>query len=243
MTADLTRAFVRAVERRAVEVRSDLGASTGGLAADAALLGGLLANRRHARAVRIWDNANSLIVSPRLARLPRFAEAARSAVRAGWQVQVRSSGGTTVIHRRGVINVSLVDVDDRTLGIADGFDTLCALIGEAAASLGIRLEAGRSRRGYCAGSHDLLWRGRKVAGTAAQVRRHGRWHGRLVHAATVVTGDPTRDLQRITSFERALGLSPDYDPAAHATLEIALASSMPSSDWRSCLGEQPNFTL
>lgn len=245
MTAEAGRALVGALTGLFPGAECDFGIRPGKVGDDARLLERLLAYGRPARRLRLWDNAPCLVVSRRIEKMARFGEARRFARRAGWPVAVRASGGTTVVHRPGVLNLSLVTVDRGGGGTAGGFDRLCELIVGAGQAIGVALEAGEVARGYCAGSHDIGWRGRKIAGTAAIARRRDGWHGRVVHASLVVEGDAAADVAAISAFERALGMPGAYDPAAHCSLADALSAQAEpwASTARSCFGEQPNFAL
>jgi len=196
--------------------------------------------------LRLWDNDWRLVISKRLSRLAGAPEAIRWAEAQGYPVVVRASGGTAVVHRPGVLNISLLRVSLEPLSLAHGFDELCGVIIRAAARSGLGLTAGKLARSYCAGSHDIGLDGRKLAGTAAVSRRHGNAYGGLFHASLTVCGDWRHDLELISGFEQRLGMPADYDLSAHTSLEEAFAQAALaaySSPSRSLLGEQPNFSL
>lgn len=186
---------------------------------DAHLLDQLLKHGRETEYLRLWDNEPHLVISKRLSRLPGASEAAEWAVSQGYPVGVRASGGTAVIHRPGVLNISYFWISSAPFKLSAGFDALCNIIKNAAQNLGIALETGKLARSYCAGTHDIGWQGRKIAGTAGVSRRHGKMHGGLFHASLVVSGDWRRDLALITQHERLSGMDARYDEAAHASLE------------------------
>ena len=159
---------------------------------------------------------------------------------------VRASGGTAVVHRPGVLNISLLRISPRPLRPSQGFDELCDMIGLAGARLGFAFETGKLAQCYCAGSHDIGWRGRKIAGTAAVLRSNRAFHGGLFHASLVVFGDWRRDLELLCGYERLAGLPANYDIGAHTSLMDVQRKEAPASysaAARSCLGEQPNFSL
>ncbi|MFD1767332.1 biotin/lipoate A/B protein ligase family protein [Sphingorhabdus buctiana] len=188
----------------------DFGSRAGKIAHDAELLDRLIADGTGLEHLRLWDNAPHLVISKRLARLADADRAAAWANNQGYPVAVRASGGTTVVHRPGVLNVSYFRISDRPFKLTAGFDALCAIIEQAARTVGIQLETGRLASSYCSGSHDIGWRGRKLAGTAGVSRRRGAMHGGVFHASLVVSGDWRRDLDLITQFERLSGLVPSY---------------------------------
>lgn len=231
--ATASEALIEALTAVRPDALCEFGPDGDKLAAESALLDRLLAAGGPADLVRLWDHGSCLVTTRRIARLPGFDEACW---KSGMPVLIRPSGGTTVLHRPGVVNVSLFLVD-REGGLGDGFDRLCGLILGATSKLGLDLDAGPVPRSYCDGSHNIRWRGRKVAGTAALARRRGDWHGRLFHASVVADGDATADATLIEAFERTAGLAARYDPRLH----IGLAQIMAAS--RSSLGLRPNLAL
>lgn len=224
----------------------DFGARNDKVGDDARLLGTMLSSGNESSVLRLWDNSRHLVISKRLARLPGAERARGLAQASGYPITVRASGGTAVVHRPGVLNISLFRVARHPLKLAAGFDRLCDIIIQAALRIGLHLTTGLHARSYCSGTHDIGWRGRKLAGTAAVARRHNGLHGQIFHASLVVHGDWRSDVAVLSRFEREAGLETCYDLEAHISLaeaqdtELFEALSMKT---RSCLGEQPNFSL
>lgn len=190
---------------------------------DALVLRELLIAGVAARCIRLWNNSRHLVVSRRIAKMPKFKTARQLCERLGWPVAVRASGGTTVVHRPGVLNVSLLTVDAERRTIRAGFDALCGIICRAAADIDIELAIGEIANAYCNGSHDIGWAGRKCGGTAALVRKHAGMTGRIFHASIVMQGDVAEDLAMMSAFETALGLARSYAPEHHCCLADALS--------------------
>ncbi|KHK90220.1 lipoyl protein ligase domain-containing protein [Novosphingobium malaysiense] len=196
----------------------DLELRDGKVADEERLLTRLLANGQETEAVRVWNDRRQLVTSRRLAKRSGFDQAAAAMAALGWPVAVRPSGGTTVVHRPGVINISVIHVSRSLPDHRQGFDRLCEIMVEAARPMGIELSVGRLANAYCEGSHDIGWQCRKVAGTSALYRHKSGFHGCLYHASLVLYGNCAADVDAISRFERWLGLPAQYQAADHASL-------------------------
>ena len=189
---------------------------------DLVLLDAVLADPDPSRRVRIWTNPACVVISKRLAAQGSAAGVAARLRALGVALAVRASGGTAVVHRPGVLNISLVQIDSPGASMADAYGELTALLGRALRQLGVATEVGPVHGAYCNGAHNLLWRGRKVAGTAAVVRRRDGRTARLVHGSLVIWGDVRADIGLIQLAERNRFPPLAYAPAAHATIFEAL---------------------
>jgi octanoyl-[GcvH]:protein N-octanoyltransferase len=193
---------------------------------DATMLDDALDARIASGRMRIWRGAQRLVVSPRLARLPRFAVAAEYSAHHGWPVAVRLSGGTTVVHRTGILNVSRVDIaEGRGIDAEQGYRALCTSIVAALAQLDIHADIGTVAGSHCDGRHNIRWNDRKLAGTSAAIRQRNGRTACLTHANIAVMGDVVGDVAAIAAFERWIGLDALYDPDAHTTVEAAHGKS------------------
>lgn len=182
-------------------------------------LDALLGDGRAAESVRLWTNSRCLATTRRFARMEGFAEAAAASRARGWPVFVRTSGGTTVVHRPGVLNFSLHEI--APIGAVDinaGFERFTHRLIAAFAAIGVAAETGWVAGSYCDGRFNIVCGGQKIAGTACLVRKRGGWVGVLAHAAITIEGDTHADLAAITAFERGLGLDIRYVPEAHTNL-------------------------
>jgi octanoyl-[GcvH]:protein N-octanoyltransferase len=191
---------------------------------DLALLDAVLAGPDPSRRVRIWTNPRCVVISKRLAAQGSIASLSARLRTAGVALAVRASGGTAVVHRHGVLNISLAKVDQPGASMADAYGELTSLLGRALRRLGLATEVGPVPGAYCDGAHNLLWRGRKLAGTAAVVRRRDGRTGRLVHGSLVVWGDVRDDIRLIRLAERNRFPPLAYAPTAHATIFEALGA-------------------
>ena len=189
---------------------------------DLDLLDAVLRGEHQSGLVRIWRNPCTVVVSKRLAMRPGFAGAEARLAPTGAAVAVRASGGTGVLHRPGIINVSLFCIDHGPSPMHLAYTELTSLFCRALARLGVEAEAGRAAGAYCDGDHNVLWQGRKLAGTAAVVRRRAGLNGRLVHGSLVVSGDVQDDIRLIRLAEAGLLPGMGYTHLSHATVAEAL---------------------
>lgn len=182
-------------------------------------LDALLDDQRAAEYARLWTNSRCLVTTRRFARMERFAEAAAASSARGWPVFIRASGGTTVVHRPGILNFSLYDIARTgTVDINTRFERFTRRLTAGFAAIGVAAETGWVAGSYCDGRFNIVSVGQKIAGTACLVRKRGGWLGVLAHAAISIDGDTDTDLTAITEFERALGLEPRYAPDSHTNL-------------------------
>jgi lipoate-protein ligase A len=170
-------------------------------------------------AIRLWINPPCLVTTRRLAARDAFAAAARASGRAGWPVLVRSSGGTTVAHGPGVLNVSLAFIAAAPgVAIELPYRRLAQRLVPALARLGVAAEMGCVPGSYCDGRFNLRAAGQNVGGAACRIGQRGGRTAVLVHAALLVEGDPAMGLAAVAALEQGLGLPADYRAGAHVTL-------------------------
>lgn len=178
---------------------------------DEALLRAAMAGDGPDRLLRIWANDRCLVATRQQGRSPRFEAASAAAQARGWPVAVRASGGTTVVHRPGILNISLITTVPPATPIAATYGELLRLLASAVGALGLACTAGPCPGANCDGDHNLLLGGRKLAGTAMIVKRAGNRSWRLAHAALMASGSPDKDLSTIMAFEQVLGQEQAYN--------------------------------
>lgn len=194
--------------------------------ADADRLADLLNGDAAARGLRLWTNIRCLVTTRRFAALPTFAGAAAASAVRGWPVHVRTSGGTTVAHRPGMLNVSAFDawIDDGR-DVTKAFERFCDRLVAALRSVGVDAGMGWVPFSHCDGRFNLTVAGRKIGGTASLVRRRGATVAMLAHASIWVEGDVTSDLEAVERFERDIGCGAEYTRCAHASIcDVVFAS-------------------
>lgn len=169
--------------------------------------------------LRIWENHNCLVTTRPVAKRKEFAEAAELSARSGWPVHVRSSGGSTVIHRPGILNISLALCGGtRRVQPNESYAELTALLQTAFQKLQVEVFTGSIAGAYCDGNYNLCLNGRKIAGTASRIVRRKNQTAYICHASIAVYGSPERDISLISQFERGVGLDHVYATSSHTTL-------------------------
>jgi octanoyl-[GcvH]:protein N-octanoyltransferase len=196
----------------------EIGGGASAVDRDEVLLGQCLQSPSRDRLVRLWVNAPCLVTTRRLSRRVEFDQASAISAGCGWPVYVRASGGTTVAHRNGILNVSLLtNAPIRTADVRQAFAPLVDCISVALASLGLPVTTGFSAGSYCDGAYNLLANGSKI-------RRAANTLAQLAHATISVEGDVAQDVAAVARFEAALGLVPAYSVSAHSTVKGSLAA-------------------
>jgi octanoyl-[GcvH]:protein N-octanoyltransferase len=213
---DLVRRLARAISAEtAVEVCSGQQA----IDDDDALLEKVVALPSGSSCLRIWENRNCLVTTRPVAKRKEFAEAAKLSEQSGWPVHIRSSGGSTVIHRPGIMNISLaVAAGTRRVQPNASYADLTALLQAAFRKLYVEAFVGPIAGAYCDGSYNLCLNGKKIAGTASRIVRRNNQTAYICHASIAVYGSPERDISRISKFERSVGLEHVYATSSHTTL-------------------------
>lgn len=179
----------------------------------------LIRQQQARQALRVWTNSRCLVTTQRVARLPGFSEAAARSRSVGWPVFARASGGTTVVHRPGMLNVSQFDIwrSDGTDVVAR-FAQFTRRLAGALQRLGYSASTGAVIGSHCDGRFNITVDGRKTGGTASLFRQRSGWSGLLSHATLWIDGNLRDDIAAIARFEGDMGFKPAYDQDAHATL-------------------------
>jgi octanoyl-[GcvH]:protein N-octanoyltransferase len=170
--------------------------------------------------LRIWSNSQCVVASRAQTGLPEFEAARTLSERAGWPVATRRSGGSAVVHRPGILNVSVRRLlpPDSLRCVPQGYEAFLAYLICAFKLLGIECDAGEVPGAYCNGRFNLRIGGCKLAGTAAHFAIRDGARVCLFHAAILVSGSVPGDIAAIERFEHALGAQQRYEPEAHVTL-------------------------
>lgn len=218
------------LERLAAALAPGLAIETGtgaeAIEEDTRRLTALLDGDEFAMGLRLWTNSQCLVTSRRFAAMKDFAVAAASSAAAGWPVHARSSGGTTVAHRPGMLNVSrFTRFPNGDVDISGEFRDFCQQLVASLRSIGFFAGLGSVPESYCDGRFNIVIDGRKVAGTASLARSKVGILGLLSHATISVSGDVAEDVKAIDRFETALDVRTRYSISAHATLEQFCSSS------------------
>lgn len=126
-----------------------------------------VARGEKARVLRVWQAAERCLVAPaNMARKPAFRDAAHTSETVGWPVYLRCTGGDLTPQGPGVVNITLVTLEDREIGIDPSYDVLCEPIKRALQGFGLKPANGTLNGAFCDGRHNINIAGRKFAGTA-----------------------------------------------------------------------------
>jgi octanoyl-[GcvH]:protein N-octanoyltransferase len=177
--------------------------------------------------LRIWNNTRCIVASRGQYAASRFGAARRLSEAAGWPVAVRRSGGSAVVHRSGILNVSVIRLlaQDTVDWMTAGYESLLDILVNALGSMDVACDHGAVPGAHCDGRFSLRSGGRKLAGTAAYAGRAGPLRYAVFHASIAVSGSLEQDLEAIGRFERGLGLAGSYDPSAHVSLSELVAGA------------------
>lgn len=173
--------------------------------------------------IRLWESIPCLVTTRSISRNPKFQHAAEGSTARGWPVFVRKSGGTTVIHRPGILNFSIVqNYGNEYPTVEQGFAELLAILQNACDKFGVSSHIGPVQGSYCDGKYNLCINDKKMAGTATRIIVKNRSRLVVSHASITVDGNICSDLKRIQDFERKLSIASRYSSASHTTLRSAL---------------------
>lgn len=228
--SDLEAHFVAALQRGqwpVIDERQRVAAPQVLIDGDRALLSIIAASGVAGRTLRVWRNGCCVVGARSHRTSPAVPEARSILADHGWTLAFRDSGGATVVHRPGVLNVSLIDwqpPDNKAVSVQHCYGLLVDSLAGAMGELGVACDHGPVPGGLCDGAHNLRVGGRKLAGTAGFVTRIDGGTGRVFHAAINISGNVAEDVAIVTCYEAALGPSATYDAAAHITLAEALLS-------------------
>jgi len=181
--------------------------------------------RGMASELRIWSNSRCIVASRSQATRREFSAACAVSERAGWPVATRGSGGSAVVHRPGILNVSIrrrLPLDSQRW-MTRGYETFLGHLISALELFAVDCDAGEVPGAYCDGRFNLRIGDRKLAGTAAHSGVRDGSRICLFHASIVLSGSIRDDIAAIERFEAALGSVQRYEPAAHVSLAQLLA--------------------
>lgn len=190
---------------------------------DLEILEDFLEAGNHEPALRLWVNHQCLVTTTAMARRQGFADACRQAEAWGWPVYVRASGGSTVIHRPGILNISLFQSGEGSPPDLDtAYHSLTAVLISALGALGIHADTGPVPGCYCDGRYNVRVNGRRIAGTACRRKNRGERYAQVLHAAMLVSGDLQKDIDIVSRFERLFGVDQCYAPNTCCSVEMLL---------------------
>ncbi|WP_100405767.1 lipoate--protein ligase family protein [Bacillus solitudinis] len=123
--------------------------------------------------LRAWVHHDTIVLGTQDSRLPIIEKGVSYLEEKGYDVIVRNSGGLAVVLDSGVLNLSLIMKEDKSLSINTGYDAMLFLIQEMFKSATQSIEAREIIGSYCPGSYDLSIEGKKFAGISQRRIRGG----------------------------------------------------------------------
>lgn len=126
-----------------------------------------------APAIRLWVHPKTVVLGIPDARLPLIEEGVRLLTERGYHTIVRNSGGLAVALDEGVLNISLVLPDVKSLPIHACYEAMVGFVRYMLADLTDEIEAYEIVGSYCPGDYDLSIGGKKFAGISQRRVKDG----------------------------------------------------------------------
>lgn len=167
----------------------------------------------------LWQAPQSLIVTRKDMRLPRYQAACEQLAAEGWPVHVRDSGGTAVPHGAGILNLSLL-LPRTTTDLAHYYWLLGAPLLTLLAEFGLEGSYDFVPGSFCDGQYNLVIGGRKITGTAQRWLAPGQDHNGavLAQAMLLVAGDVDEGTRMASRFYELAGGELRFAPGTSTTL-------------------------
>ncbi|MGB3537363.1 MAG: hypothetical protein WBA42_04345 [Mesorhizobium sp.] len=176
----------------------------------------------------LWQCTEPCLVVPRkMSNLSGFEGASLGALKRGYPVSVRETGGGAVIQASGTVNVSIaftmpMKMDDR---IREAYKFLCEPIMQILRQRGTDPTYGVVEGAMCDGAYNIVVNGRKLAGTAQRWRRAktiSESYAVLGHLVLSVDADHSAACRVVNEFHASVGIVTDVKPQSHTNwTEIA----------------------
>lgn len=175
--------------------------------------------RNRQPSAHLWQAPQSLIVTRKDMRLPRYQAACERLAAEGWPVHVRDSGGTAVPHGAGILNLSLL-LPRTTTDLAHYYRLLGAPLLTLLAEFGLEGNYDFVPGSFCDGQYNLVIGGRKITGTAQRWLAPGQDHNGavLAQAMLLVAGDVDEGTRMASRFYELAGGELRFAPGTSTTL-------------------------
>lgn len=173
-----------------------------------------------------------LVVPHKMACLPGFGEASLDALKQGYPVSVRETGGGAVIQSTGTLNISIAftmpeKMSDRMRG---AYEFLCEPVMRVLHRRGANPTYGAIEGAMCDGAYNIVVDRRKLAGTAQRWRRAKTSEGGyaiLGHLVLSVDADHLAACHIVNAFHASLGVATYVKAESHINwVEIASSASL-----------------
>ncbi|UFT98993.1 lipoate--protein ligase family protein [Radiobacillus kanasensis] len=194
-------------------------------------------------AARLWVHDRTIVLGIPDARLPYVKEGTDWLKEQGYDVVVRNSGGLAVVLDSGVLNISLLLADAKSVSISDGYEAMVSFIQAMFADLTNDIKAFEVAGSYCPGEYDLSINGRKFAGISQRRVKNGT----AVQIYLCVEGDGQARAKLVRQFyaislkgEKGKFTYPNVKPETMASLEQLLQTKITVQDVKDRLIETLN---
>ncbi|MFD1020040.1 lipoate--protein ligase family protein [Thalassobacillus hwangdonensis] len=184
---------------------------------------------------RLWVHHDTIVLGIADAKLPYIREGVDLLKSKGYEVIVRNSGGLAVVLDDGVLNLSLIFPDSKTVNIHEGYDAMVSFIQHLFKDYTDQIEAYEITQSYCPGTYDLSINGKKFAGISQRRVKNGS----AVQIYLDITGSGSERAQLIRDFyeiskkgEATRFTYPDIDPNVMASLNELLGTSFTVAEVR-----------
>lgn len=169
----------------------------------------------------LWQCAEPCLVVPRkMSNLPGFAKASLGALKRGYPVWVRETGGGAVIQASGTLNVSIafnmpMKMDDR---IGQAYKFLCEPIMQILRQRSADPTYGAVEGAMCDGAYNIVVNYRKLAGTAQRWRRakaNSETYAVLAHLVLSVDANHSSACRVVNEFHASVGVATRVKAESH----------------------------
>lgn len=177
---------------------------------------------------QLWQCTEPCLVVPRkMSNLPGFAEASLGALKRGYSVSVRETGGGAVIQSSGTVNLTIafimpVKMDDH---IGQAYKLLCEPVMQILRQRGADTTYGAVDGAICDGAYNIVVNGRKLAGTAQRWRHAkviGESYAVLGHFVLSDDADYSAACRVVNEFHTSVGVATAVKAESHVNwTEIA----------------------
>lgn len=114
--------------------------------------------------LRSWVHRHTIVLGIQDSKLPFLEDGIQFLNEHGYDVIIRNSGGLAVVLDEGILNLSLIMKDEKTLSIDRAFEKMVFLIKEALNDITKQVVVKEIAGSYCPGKYDLSIDGKKFAG-------------------------------------------------------------------------------
>ncbi|MEQ6376853.1 lipoate--protein ligase family protein [Bacillaceae bacterium S4-13-56] len=181
---------------------------------------------------RLWVHHNTVVLGIPDTRIPYLNEGIQKLKEYGYQAIVRNSGGLAVVLDEGILNLSFIYPNSKTLSIHDGYEHMVSFIRQL---YNQKIDAYTIEQSYCPGDYDLSINGQKFAGISQRRVKNGV----AVQIYLCVEGSGSQRAQMIQTFyekgiqgETTRFSYPHIDPSSMASLSELLGQSVTVGETR-----------